>query len=479
MTPRSSSRRRAACVLAAWAALGGALIGASGAPSAQPGPLADSSAWHRLGDYPVRAEAYAFVGDPDDPTPWIGYRGILALDPATNTWIEIVPGITPDGFLFVGPDPLAPDTVFADAPLQRSVDGGKTYTLIEDPAADNGGGQSSSLTIGDYHTLVRIPPGAPHAGRLVSGDWPTFVYSDDGGDSWARSAESPTLQITFSMLALDSGRLIAVGFWGALASDDGGESFEAIDGFYAGNRVSHDLHNLTVLDGVVTGRPGDSAQGRIVMTGVGAGVGHSLWASDDDGRTWARHPMPGETACGNGVDVVPLDTAVGGEVGWAAAVHCDGRVLVSTDGAETWLEIGRVPGSYATGGLARVESATLGPDGRLYAAMGRAGHLSPWQYRSAGRLVEAMRVAVAAEEEGPAQSSSLRVSPNPARGAVTLSLSEAARPSVEVVVVDSVGREVARRSVDRAWRLDVAGWAPGLYHARVEGAEAVAFTVVR
>ena len=52
-----------------------------------------------------------------------------------------------------------------------------------------------------------------------------------------------------------------------------------------------------------------------------------------------------------------------------------------------------------------------------------------------------------------------------------------------LVVVDGQGREVARTEMTRSssWRIDVLSWAPGVYHARVEGEEVepVAFTVVR
>ncbi len=70
-------------------------------------------------------------------------------------------------------------------------------------------------------------------------------------------------------------------------------------------------------------------------------------------------------------------------------------------------------------------------------------------------------------------------------GTVTFELDGPHSGTWWLVVTDSVGREIARTELvaGSSWRVDVSSWAPGVYHAHVEGlrevAESVSFTVVR
>ena len=480
-----SAELRAACAFVVWAAL---LWAASPPGLTQTMPLADSSAWEVLGDPTiepeVEADVFAFVGDPDNPTIWVGDSNFFALEPNSGAWVVIQRSGFPDNILFVGDDPLEPDTVFYGGSLYRSTDGGGTYRHLEDPDIDDGSG---NITVGDVGSIDRIPFSAPHhAGRFVAGDPPDLVYSDDGGDSWTRTANaSPTVRIVFSVKALRSGRVLAAGFWGAVLSDDGGELFEPIEALYDSVSFRFDLHKITVLDGLVTGQPGDSEQGRVVLTGAegGANGGYFPWTSDDEGTTWARHPTPGGDPTAEGVPLVPLGEAEGGETGWVVAATSRGRVMLSTDGAETWAQVGSVPGTYIAGGRGRVDAAALGPDGKLYVGVGINGPTDAWQYRTAGRLIDAVRVAVPSEPVLSTGPISLRVRPNPSRQHVRIELSGSTPEGYRFVVVDSVGRAVARAGLvaGSSWTVDVSTWAPGVYHARVEGGavEPVPFTVIR
>ena len=459
------------------------LVGLGTTAGAQ--PLADSSAWEPLGE-PLQITGFGFSGDPDAPLIWADGQGLWGIEDVTGAWMEI--SFRPHGgaVLLYGPDPTAPDTIFAGSPFYRSVDGGQSFEGVMAPA-DLG---DSDLI--DGPGIDRLPPGAPHARRVVAFDESTFLLSDDGGDTWAAADTTPPL-IAFSVKALRSGRVIAAGFYGAVRSDDGGVTWHHIPQLYDTTGIRFDLHNITLLPGLATGQEGASEEGRIVLTGTSTwpGGGALLWWSDDDGETWSSTPQPG-LGCNNGVDILPL-VAETGRPGDVAAVTCRGRVLLSDDGAMSWTQIGQVPG---VSGDTFVETAALGPDGRIYVGTAYAGPTDAYSYRTKGRASEGFAVRVSGEgDAGGRGGASLSVRPNPSARVVTVHL--AGRPHLEgdlrqtgaphrqrvLVVVDSQGREVARTEMTRGsnWQVDVSSWGPGVYHARVEGEEVepVAFTVVR
>lgn len=97
------------------------------------------------------------------------------------------------------------------------------------------------------------------------------------------------------------------------------------------------------------------------------------------------------------------------------------------------------------------------------------------------RTVEAgMPLVVAGEVPPSVPALALTVAPNPASGAVTVRASGATR----VEVVDVLGRRVATAAegAPGVWRVDVRGWAPGIYTVRADAGGAVQtarLTVVR
>ena len=486
---RPGSRRPGVRARLARAALGlltlvGVALGIAALASAahaQTGPLADSTAWEPLGS-PLQVESFGFTGEPETPLVWAVGQATYTLDTAAGVagpWTRISRRPLNGPILFYGPDPAAPDTVFGGSPLYRSVDGGRTFYGVETPA-DLGG--SSRV---DGPGIDRLPAGAPHAHRLVAGDDLGLLYSDDGGDTWAAADTTPPL-LAFSIKALRSGRVIAGGFYGAVLSDDGGQTWRHVPDLYAPGRIAFDVQKITVLPGYVTGREGDSEEGRVLLTGTSNGPdgGWYQWWSDDEGATWSRSVQPGDTGCGEGVDLVPL-VAETGQPGDVLAVTCVGAVLRSEDGGETWGPVGRVPGISSEANTS-VNVATLGPDGRLYVGTAYAGPSDVHSYRTRWRASAGFAVAVA-DEPGEGRPE-LGARPNPARELVELALSDRQldKSPVELVVVDGLGREVARRASASRWRLDVSGWAPGVYRARVVGNRGrdrqpggVVFTIVR
>ena len=123
--------------------------------------------------------------------------------------------------------------------------------------------------------------------------------------------------------------------------------------------------------------------------------------------------------------------------------------------------------------------ALVGPDGRLYIGLVTAGGEQAVYDKRTSEVVAPTMVA----REPEAGAFQLRVAPNPSQRLVTLELAGGVRRIHLLRVVDSIGREVARTELTTGsgWRVDVSTWAPGVYHARVEGEEVepVAFTVVR
>ena len=125
--------------------------------------------------------------------------------------------------------------------------------------------------------------------------------------------------------------------------------------------------------------------------------------------------------------------------------------------------------------------ALVGPDGRLYIGLVTAGGEQAVYDKRTSEVVAPTMVA----REPEAGAFQLRVAPNPSQRLVTLELAGGVRRIHLLRVVDSIGREVARTELrpSTCWTVDVSSWAPGVYHARVEGdelgVEPVSFTVVR
>ena len=451
-----------------------------GASADAQGALDDTTAWEPLGDARQQLQAFTFSGDPDRPTIWGGDSGVYRLDQIDGAWEQVF--LFPQGgpMLFLG-DPFGetpPDTLLVGRGLYRSVDGGETFDRVESPA----GGSDGRISPGG--ALDQFPPDSPYPGRLVSGDPPTTVYSDDGGDTWTRAETTPYFQ-AFRLHTFRSGRVVAAGFYGAVLSRDGGQTYEPVPALYDTTRIGFDLTEMLMLDGFVTGRPGESGEGRLLVVGTQAGRPSTyVWASDDEGETWREiHAFE----YSGSLSITDLPALEGGGPGWAVASDAfAGRVWATTDGGETWRRIGKVPGVGSNDTVSEV--VEVGPDGRLYAGTVRIGNLASWSYRSRGRVAEAMQpVASESEPATPPASVAVSVWPNPTGGRVTVALSLAAPQVVRVSVVDALGREVAvvhdgAATDGQRLRLDTEGWPVGAYSVRVvteAGQASAGLTVVR
>lgn len=459
-----SGRALAASALVALAA------GAAVPSQAQVVPT-DTLGWEHIG--PVKlfgVESVAFSGTPEALTIWVSMGSdVRKLEPLGTAW-QVLWNASANGPLHL--DLFAPplDTLYSGTVLNRSLDGGRTFHRVTSPAA------ADPTYIGGSGTLGRIPRGAPFAGRLVAGDGFSLLYSDDGGDTWARTASSPN-HVSFQVHGFRSGRVLSAGFYGATLSDDGAQSFRAVPDLYETAFVGFDLTHLAVLDGFVTGRAGDSAEGRVLIGGTQARQPFNLaWASDNEGSTWrVVGRFSAEDGGWIGLDAVPA--SVGGGPGWAIATMNYGRMYATTDGGETWTPFGKVPKARVGGNsppAILVSATAVGPDGRFYTGLTRPGQEKIWQWKTQERVSDMIRRAVASESSPAPEAPHLGVSvrPNPAGGRAEVVLTLAEAQPVRVSVFDVQGREVAvlfdgsAAVGERRLGVDTSGWPAGIYVVR-------------
>lgn len=336
--------------------------------------------------------------------------------------------------------------------IQRTCDGGRSWSERLWPDGD--------------HIHVECLLFRPSDGTALGCIDDDLAISRDNGLTWdSLNATFPNVEsrphalIEHPSAAPDGGPRLIAGILGHgyATSDDGGLTWTPSSAWNPGQYLPDDLA-LDPFDGT-------THDGRLYATannGLAAGPREALLASDDGGETWTtlRHFVTGSAA---------VTVAANGDVwvGTNESARDVGAVWRSEDGGQTWME---VTSNIDT--REPVLAIRQGGDGRIYMAGSGV-----W------RTVEP--VSVASAERPEAERLSLRVSPNPSRQRVTLALTGLASTRHSFVVVDSVGREIIRNElVSRSsWDVDVLGWAPGLYHARVEGihpaVEPVSFTVVR
>ena len=475
-----------------------------------PLPAGAGYAWERVGDTP--RDAFDALAFDTGGTPWVFTRRCAAtwLDRAAGgagVWREPTPR-PPNrcalGALLLGPHPpggpARADTVLvAGIEVSRSTNAGQTWR----PA------QSSDSTAG--RVVVEVPPGYPHAGRLVAGTGDLGMgYSDDRGDTWTHAINTvPDQSIAIEEILLlppvsrlpgvasgrgaaappgwPTGRVVGCGPGGVVVSDTGGAGYRATSWFGVGMEA-RELALVRRPDAHPLG-PGP----RLLLVGFVNGQSPSAWTSDDVGLTWQRRAFLTEPATAPGYErpVALFALSEAGETdpgagGRAVAVMGAGHLYQTTDAGETWRVIGRAPAMTDPGvqRFTNVGVAEMGPDGRLYIGVSRPGPLpGEWLYRT----VEPFAVA---GEAGPAPVEAsgvgVLVRPNPASGRVSVVLSLAEAGPVRVAVVDALGREVALvldgagAAGETVVGVETGAWPAGLYLVRavVPGRLVVARLVV-
>ncbi len=411
----------------------------------------------------------------------------------TGRWRSLGPGRL--GFSSVLPLDPAGDTLLVGAAaggrLNRSTDHGATWTMVEGPAYIAGVSGGPKRPGGFYV----VPPGLPHAGRILAGGQ-AFQFSDDRGATWTDADyPDPGLATEPGAFALmPSGRILAAGYWGVATTDDGGSSFQRTSVWGPFQFYGDGLAALATPSSTQSGAPSCGqadttlCDGAVALSTEGPYEGVFAYRTSDGGRTWSeRYPLPDPydgIGYGYTAGVVALPPGPDG-LGRALAILGRGMVYRTMDGAQSWQPIGRLP--LGIEGNDWASYAVTGPDGHLWVMTEGAGIQPHGMYRSAERLDEVLAVS---SESGPESGAGARldVFPNPGREQMTVrvSVAEAAR-SASVSVYDALGRRVAvlhdgpLATGSYAFTLDSSKLAPGTYRIRIAGGTAASrsFTVVR
>lgn len=360
--------------------------------------------------------------------------------------------------------------------MSRSLDGGRTWADVNGDASEGGGGGPN-----EPGGFLVLSPGHSHAGRILSAG--ETIYSDDRGATWTDAARSFETN-AFTFAALPSGRVLVGGAWGAGTSDDGGASYTVTPLYGISRYLLHAVAPLATPGSAQTGAPscgltdGALCDGAVAV-GTDATAEHvRAWRTSDGGRTWSLSvalPQPYDGVGAAGVaGVIGLLPGPDG-LGRALAVLGRGLVYRTTDGAQTWEAIGRLPVVVGQGGSHRTVHALLGPDGHLWVATSRNGSTydNAFVFRSAEPAEAAFPVA--SEDDPESGGVRLNVRPNPSDGLTTVHLSSVAPgTSMTVEVYDAIGRLVISLHEGpmvggTSFALDSSRWPVGAYLVRAEG----------
>lgn len=364
--------------------------------------------------------------------------------------------------------------------------------MVEGPAYIDGVSGGPNRPGGFYV----VPPGLPHAGRILAGGQ-AFQFSDDRGATWTDADyPDPGLATEPGAFALmPSGRILAAGRWGVATTDDGGSSFQRTPVWGPFHFEGDGLAALATPGSTQSGAPScgqtdtSLCDGAVLLSIETPLDGVFAYRTSDGGRTWSeRYPLPQPydgIGYGYTAGVVALTPGPDG-LGRALAVLGRGMVYRTMDGAQTWQPIGRLP--LGVEGNDWASYAIMGPDDHVWVMTEGAGTQPHGVYRSVERLDAVLAVSSESGPETRTGEARIRVEPNPTAGRASVRVSGAeASPSALVVVLDALGRRVAvlhdglLAAGEHSFPLDTSAFPAGTYLVRVTGASTASrsFTVAR
>ncbi len=186
---------------------------------------------------------------------------------------------------------------------------------------------------------------------------------------------------------------------------------------------------------------------------------HRVIRTTDGGVTWS-----GDVLDLSATDFVPVHLSAPPGLDRFFMIATDGRVLNSTDDGATWSNIPTLLTSdEVSAGATVVGDSTI----KLWNLSGTIGYLEV--------PIEHATVSVSQQQSSAAELSA-ELSPNPARGILSVRIDGASRAETQLTLLDPLGRTVPVES-DRQgpgrYRLNVAGLAAGVYFVRIRSGAAV------
>jgi photosystem II stability/assembly factor-like uncharacterized protein len=258
----------------------------------------------------------------------------------------------------------ASDTVVwasgSEGTILRSVDAGQNWSVLRVSGAEDR----------DFRDIEAFD--ASRAVAMAVGSPALFVFTDDGGETWARAYRDDHPEVFFDAMDFwDESRGIAMsdpigGRFVFALTEDGGRSWNPLP---EANRPP-----------ALEGEAGFAGSGTCLRVGpdghawLGTGGTHArVWMSEDYGKSWTVADTPFAAGEGTGVFSVAvspsgLGLAVGGD--YRDETLARDNLALTEDGGRSWKS---PPVGSSLGGFREVVSLRPGRDGREWWALGPSG----------------------------------------------------------------------------------------------------------
>lgn len=154
----------------------------------------------------TNAHPHVFGFSPNEETVWIGtHNGIYAR--MQGKWKRAVPKLSRDDVMGMEVDRQNPNRIYVSGHgfVKRSVDGGNTWTSIE-----NGLPNDPKPDAPDAHQLLMDPQNPDHLYVILMKEGDNLYETRDGGDTWKSAGTIPAM-VYSAVVAPDNGSSILAG----------------------------------------------------------------------------------------------------------------------------------------------------------------------------------------------------------------------------------------------------------------------------